>query len=347
MPEHASGGVKLTVVGEAPGKTEVNQGRPFVGPSGKMLERGLATIGLKRSDVQWTNAVLCDCRENQLEEARSCCEQRLHDELAPMKSAASRALSGAPVMTVGALALRSVLRKPQAQILKYRGSVIQEGGRTVLPTIHPAFVMREPAWGVVLERDVARVGRFMLGGKPVPPVQFEVIRGLHGLGMTLGAMGRVVSFDVETLELGPTETPLICYALSDGERTAVVPWSTGRDGTGSFWGAHEKVASEVTSICFRNRKVIMQNGEAFDAIVAKRYGIEIAEWGDTLLAYHVLESHLPKNLAHIATQFLDLRPWKMSEERHASLEALYEYNATDAWVTIKLWYELEKRLSNA
>src|SRR5262249_14421679 len=153
------------IVGEAPGWNEVREGRPFVGKSGKMLERGLRSIGLSRSEAHWTNAILCDVGQDPKlqKEAAKACGKRLREELRE---------AGAPViMPVGAWALQSALNLPKKpQILKWRGSVTKikfsspdsstresdpeprdelvDQGRTslVLPTVHPAFVMRAPGW---------------------------------------------------------------------------------------------------------------------------------------------------------------------------------------------------------
>jgi uracil-DNA glycosylase len=158
-PEPAAKTATLAVVGEAPGANEIEQGRPFVGASGRMLMAGLATIGLRRDQVHWTNAVLCECAESDLSAARTCCAQRLRDELAVAKPEV--------IMPVGAYGLQSVLSLPRKpRITEWRGSVSEggPGGGLVAPTIHPAFVMRLGAWGPWLERDVERVGRLIEWG---------------------------------------------------------------------------------------------------------------------------------------------------------------------------------------
>src|SRR5207253_2300933 len=50
-------GARVAVVGESPGPPDVNSGKPFMGPAGQMLDRILASIGLKRSDCYLTNTV--------------------------------------------------------------------------------------------------------------------------------------------------------------------------------------------------------------------------------------------------------------------------------------------------
>src|SRR5690349_10072724 len=117
-PEPASradGRTRLVVVGEAPGAQEIADRKPFQGRSGQMLGRGLATLGLKRSDVHWTNAVLCACSKDDLPAAAKACRQRLREEL--------HAAAAPAVLTVGAWGLRSVLQPKSARIQDWRGSI--------------------------------------------------------------------------------------------------------------------------------------------------------------------------------------------------------------------------------
>lgn len=390
VPPETSAAPRLVVIGEAPGRNEVEQGRPFVGASGRMLMRGLRTIGLRREDVHWTNAVLCDAGHDpaDLAAAAKACRARLRAELAEV---------AAPVvMPVGAYALQGALqltKKPQ--ILKWRGSVstinfgsgktgtgaaslprsIGPAGETVdapaepvtppagpcaggsrssgssplqaagggvtlvAPTIHPAFVMRSPAWGPVLEIDVARVGRLLARGSWSPP-EYEpgrrlvIARDLDTLEAQLELLGPAVSFDVETVGLGPTSTSLVCFGLSDGRLTIVVPWSRGRDGRDPWWDDAGRAAAQLTSDALASRVAVMHNGPAFDAIVAARYGLRISAWDDTLLMSHALRGHMPKNLAHTVTRYLDVPPWKELEDRTANLDRLWTYNGRDCLYTI-------------
>jgi uracil-DNA glycosylase len=366
LPEPAPNGARLAVVGEAPGRNELEQGRPFIGASGRMLGRGLQSIGLRRADVHWTNAILCECKEDDMPAARKACAPRLRAELAAV---------GAPViMPVGSYGLHSAMaltKKPA--ILKWRGSVSEaviEGGNGVTasayvtPTIHPAFVMRAPKWGPVLEIDVARVGRLLAlharGERWVPPEcapgrRTVIARTEETLGTTLESLGKEVGNDVETVGLGPTETLLVCLALSDGTTTVVIPWSRGRDGREPWWSFPDRIARMLTG-ALRHRVSVTHNGPAFDHIVEdrygildleERYGIHIEEWDDTLLAAHVMTSHLPKNLAQVVTTYLDVPPWKQLEDRTADLERLWTYNARDTLYTILAWQHAKQELREA
>lgn len=341
IPDHP---VRLMIIGEGPGRNELQEGRPFIGASGKMLQRGLKTIDLKRSDVAWSNAVLCDVKPHQLPAARKCCEQRLHDEIAKA--------SPEILAPVGGLALQSVMRTGKKQrILNYRGSVTkQETGPVIAPTIHPAFAMRSKQWLPILEIDVARWGR-LLAASFVPPEeaphrQTIFAREFNQIEEAIGAWpaGAPVSFDVETVGLGPTSTGLVCFGMSDGVTTLVVPWTRGQDGRIPWWNGNSQDVIDLVNDAIATRSVVTHNGPAFDHIVARRYGLKVVTWEDTLLASHATTGHLKKALDQVVTRYLDVPPWK--QWPHAeSLEQLWSYNARDALYTILTWLEKRKEVA--
>jgi uracil-DNA glycosylase len=79
---------RVAVVGEGPGKDEVAQLTPFVGPAGKLLNKILLAVGLKRDDIFFTNAILCRTDEkNRTPTRQEClnCRNRLFEELSLVK----------------------------------------------------------------------------------------------------------------------------------------------------------------------------------------------------------------------------------------------------------------------
>lgn len=354
FPEKAASRPKLAVVGEAPGRNELEKGRPFIGASGRMLGRGLRTIDLKRDQIHWTNAVLCEPprKPKELGAARKACAKRLRDEL--------RAVAPPMIVPVGALGLHSTLALPRKpSILKWRGTINpvefpSEGSAPALaslvaPTIHPAFVMRASQWGPILEIDVERIGRYLERDFVAPEEQegreIVVAKTRDQLSRALERLerARYLGFDVETVGLGAIETPLVCFALSDGKLTLVVPWSRNRAGSEPWWPFPGDVAAEISRVTTRAR-VVTHNGPAFDHIVADRYGIEIDKWDDTLLATHAVASHLPKGLSHVVSLRLDVTAWKEQEDRTADLPRLWVYNARDTLYTILAWLAIRREL---
>lgn len=337
------------------------------------MTRAAKVLGLARSQVHWTNAILCDVKPQHMAKAAKSCRARLQAELVGAQSPI--------VMPVGAWGLQGAMgTSTKPQILKWRGSInphvfgvptgneARSGGTLaptrsaesarvgafsslICPTVHPAFVMRAPQWRRIFEGDIERVARIAETGfvapELVPGRRLVIARTRETLTAALAelAPGAAVSFDVETVGLGPTETALVCFGLSDGILTIVVPWSTANNGQDPWWGAvgGPDVAREV-SAALATRVAVTHNGPAFDHIVAARYGIEIGAWDDTLLATHALAGHLPKNLAHVVTTAgdcgLDVTAWKQNEDRGADLERLWVYNGRDCLYTILAWWAM-------
>ncbi len=340
-PEPApKGQPKLAIVGESPGRNEVRQGRPFIGASGRLLGRGLRTLGLKRSDVHWTNAVLCDCpNPKDMSAARKACSERLRKELEG---------SRAPiVMPVGAWGLQSAAQLPRKpSILKWRGTITQAPHYLLMPTIHPAFVMRAPKWGIVLETDVERVGRIIENGY-TPPEERQnhrmvVVQKSEELSLLAG-LGTVVGYDVETTWDGPIRNRLVCLGLSDGDLTIVIPWSRDAAGQIPYWREPSKVAGLITNT-LRDRVAVTHNGPCFDHIVSERYGIHVGAWEDTLLMRHSIAGHLPKALDFTVSMHLDAGPWKQWEHSKA-IEDLWVYNGRDCLYTVLAYHELRKEIN--
>ena len=156
----------LMFVGEAPGFHEDKQGLPFVGQAGKLLERLLAGIGLRRDDVYICNTLKCrppGNRDPQPDEIEAC-EPHLFRQIeliepvviATLGNFATKLLSGRP------LGITRVHGTEQEAVL---------GGRKVLlyPLYHPAAALYTPAMLKVLESDFARLPE-LLGRELAPPV---------------------------------------------------------------------------------------------------------------------------------------------------------------------------------
>lgn len=344
VPPEPSPKARLAVVGEAPTRQEVEAGGSWRNHAARFLGRGLATLKLRRGDVHWTNAVLCECPDTRLlPKARKHCAARLRAEL--------RASGAEAIIPVGAMGIQSTLDWPtKPQLLKWRGSVSKASwGAFVLPTLHPSFASRAPKWLPVLESDVARVGRILEHGfeapEDAPHRRFVVPRSILELEEALALLipGADTSFDVETVGLGPTRTALVCFGLSDGVTTIVIPWSRAANGIEPFWAFPHRVL-ELVNACLATRRAVTHNGPAFDFIVADRYGIYFAGgWEDTLLAAHATHGHLPKNLAQVVTAIamLDVPPWKQLEDRGVDIERLWYYNGRDCLYTILAWQAMK------
>jgi uracil-DNA glycosylase len=130
---------RILFVGEGPGRDEDLQGRPFVGKAGELLDKMLNAIGLERSAVYICNVVKCRPPDNRTptpEEARTCLSYlRRQIEL----------IRPSVIVTLGATPLRELLGISTG-ITRIRGqwqSLDMLGGIPVMPTFHPAYVLRQ------------------------------------------------------------------------------------------------------------------------------------------------------------------------------------------------------------
>ena len=151
----------LMFVGEAPGADEDLQGEPFVGRAGQLLtdiiERGMR---LARSDVYICNVIKCRPPENRNPEADevSTCEPFLFRQIDLVRP---RAIVG-----LGTFAVQALL-KVKTPISKLRGKWHEVRGIKMMPTFHPAYLLRNPSDKRLVWADIQEVMKFL--GQPIPP----------------------------------------------------------------------------------------------------------------------------------------------------------------------------------
>ena len=128
----------IAIVGEAPGETEIEKGRPFLGPAGTTLDWAIAQAGLAEADPFITNSIACRPEPVRPRvKAIDACRGRLMREL--------EAHPRTVIVAVGGTALRAVTEQRGLRILVARKRApIATRGWLVVPTIHPAWVRRRP-----------------------------------------------------------------------------------------------------------------------------------------------------------------------------------------------------------
>jgi len=125
----------LMFIGEGPGYYEDKQGEPFVGAAGQLLNRMLEEIGVRRADVRITNVILCRPPGNRdpMPDEVETCTPWLREQIALVDPRV--------IVTLGNFATRFMLDKP-VSISRVRGQRFPFEGRTVIPTFHPAAILR-------------------------------------------------------------------------------------------------------------------------------------------------------------------------------------------------------------
>lgn len=127
---------RILLIGEAPGKIEDEQGTPFVGPAGKLLDRLLLIIGLKRKDVCVVNTVCCRPPLNRTPDAEEifACDEWFQKQV--------EFANPDVIVTLGRVAL-SKFKPTVVSIGAYRGKPFDWNYRLVYPTYHPAAALRD------------------------------------------------------------------------------------------------------------------------------------------------------------------------------------------------------------
>jgi len=140
----------LMFVGEAPGADEDIQGIPFVGRAGQLLTKIIEAIGLSRDDVYIANVIKCRPPENrnpEPDEVESC-EPFLFRQIDDIKPRV--------IVALGTFAAKALL-KTQDPISRLRGRTYDYRGAKLIPTFHPAFLLRSPDRKRDVWEDMKRV----------------------------------------------------------------------------------------------------------------------------------------------------------------------------------------------
>ena len=323
---------QFVVIGEGPGKMEMRTGEVFVGPSGKLLNRALERAGLERRKAHVTNAMLCKAdNEKDVPAALVCCAPRLMRELSSVSP-------GVPLVPMGAaaaqvvLGVKSILRARgfvwetptyEDKVLRAAAKSIEKAstrkdyltaagvaelkilraeipGRTVLPVLHPAFILRSEIWGALLSIDMRRIARFLKNGGLALEDQCDYVltsqlSQLKRLGST---MAREVTVDIETDSADPLNCKIVCIGFGDTRSAPVIAYP--------FRPEMVPIFNDI----FKKRTAIGHNIILFDKMALRKVGVRLPHVEDTLVAHHALASHLPKSLLHVASAFCDSSPWK-------------------------------------
>ncbi len=126
---------RLMFIGEAPGREEDKQGRPFVGDAGKLLTSLIEKMGLAREDVFIANIVKCrpEMNRDPEEDEVSACLPFLKKQIGIISPEVIVALGRVPAQT---------LLETEVQISKLRGKFASFEGIPLMPTFHPAYLLR-------------------------------------------------------------------------------------------------------------------------------------------------------------------------------------------------------------
>lgn len=240
MPVAGEGRKGILVVGEAPGEVEDDQGRPFVGPSGRLLQEALHRHDVNLFRDCWvTNAARCRPPKNELPE-------KVIDHCRPYVVRAIEELKPFTVILLGGTAVQSVLgalgRDDASEgIRKWVGWQIpcQRWNCWIVPTYHPSHILRFQEGFRGTDRVTADNFHRHLGAacgkrkrpwKEVPDYRSEVTVMLNAQEaasaiQTDHRLSDSIAFDFETSSLKPDgDGQIVCCSVSSGVLTYAFPW---------------------------------------------------------------------------------------------------------------------------
>jgi len=348
---------RIAIVGEAPGKNEVAQGKPFVGRAGRELNRLLSEVGINRSDIYITNVVKRKLKNNSVKEILSWTsqgantdeeydlwEQKLKQELTE--------LGANVVVPMGKTALYALTR--EKKITKWRGSVIESNlvpGQKVIPAIHPAatfygsraYVQRyfikfdlmrakeEASTPELPERDNTYI---------LEPSFDECIEYLEACKDT-----EAHGFDIEVNNKGVT-----CISFSHTPDSAIsIPFvSKGRHGYEEYFLPDQEKAiwSKIAEVLEDPSLQSIAHNATFDVrFLFNRWGINTKNVHDTMVANRVLWPDFPRGLDFVTSVYTKL-PYYKDDGKHAkgTGRRYWLYNAKDSIVLSKAFPEQRENL---
>ena len=149
---------ELMFIGEAPGEDEDIQGIPFVGRAGQLLTKMIEAMGLTRQDVYIANILKCRPPNNRppLPTEILACENNVKRQ--------AEIIRPKIICTLGKFASQTLLRT-ETPISSLRGNEFEYNGIKVIPTFHPAYLLRNPPEKKVVWEDMQKIMKFL--GLPI------------------------------------------------------------------------------------------------------------------------------------------------------------------------------------
>ena len=339
---------QLVVIGEAPGAHEVEQGKPFVGPSGVLLNYALQQAGVDPNNVFKTNVVACrppNNREPDFIEVEACRGRLLHE----------LEQTTAPVLALGKSAAEAL------DMTSYdRGQRFQWNDRQAMHTYHPAYVLREPDKGSTLLKDISSFVRPPIEVNPEwtnPKVRH--ITEWIGLKVVLDKIpdNTWVAFDIETDQVrwyqrfdGKPPDPILMLQLA---------WE-------QYGYIHNVVIDDVMlydvpetrdilNEFFPRVRTVAHNGKFDVVFLASHIGVKPRLDFDTMLAHAILDENAKHGLKELVKEIYNIPDYEDSLIKQylrtrndfyskIPFEPLAKYGVIDVIMTLQLRKLFEEML---
>jgi DNA polymerase len=344
VPDEGPEKARMLFVGEAPGEQEYEQGRPFIGMSGDILMNVLARNGIERNEVRLAN--LCHYRpfNNKFEKliGSSVLTTGVKDLYAFIEEFRPTVIAALGSWPLAFLTGKKGIKKWRGSILSY----INDESIKVIPTFHPAAVLRDRGLYPTFDLDIKRIiGDSAFAEKRLPVRRFITDpRGLELEEWTEKlCASEYLACDIETVK---RSKHILCVGFSPSPDVGVciVP-------------SHFEGKRAIERILASDAKKIFQFG-TFDTLQLTENGYQINDpkaaererpyYWDTLIAQHTVAPELPRSLEYL-TSIITREPYYKTEGRgtipddakgwsmKVDKQSLYVYNCRDTCTTYEIF----------
>lgn len=355
---------EVMIVGEAPGAEEEIRGVPFVGTSGSELTKMLHEAGFVRTECFLTN--VCKYRPPMNEIEAFFLDKRLQHPNELIKEGLAELVQEIQtvkpklIIALGNTALWALTG--QRGITKWRGSMLKHVDAMLMPTYHPALIMREWSWRSIAVHDLRRAKEALSNGgwpekkkafivRPSFPDAIEVVHALT-------ARAEVSSKDNPLVLASDLETRagyIACHGIAWSDHEAICIPTMCVERPQGYWTVEQEVAlweAEKKLLTHPNVAVVGQN-YLYDAqYFARRRGYIPRLRDDTLVMQNVAYPGLPKGLDFLSSMYRRHHVYWKDEGKNWDSglpeEQLWGYNCEDSVSTFEIRNVLEgvlKRLN--
>ena len=331
---------EIAIVSRSPGAWDIDEGRPFSGPSGQLLDYLFQLYDVARADVLTTNVVLCKT-DKPPRKAIECCKPRLQRELAGART----------ILAAGAEACKELTGKT---LHATRGQRLQINGQQVVTTFNPAAALRDDSYYPGLVQDFKRACT-----PPPPPWQPRKVVVAEGFEDALQilndlASAPVVAVDIETTGLAyNSRLCSIAFAVDEWHAWCLpIEFCLSQRGLAILktWFACK---SEL-------QMHVYHNGQ-FDAQILREHGIDAVVDEDTMHLSHCTDerpgNHSLDYLTQNELEWPDYTPphikvakkngWTLDDAGRPFTQwnDMFQYNGTDACAVMALLPILKQRIN--
>ena len=351
MIVHGEGNLSSTlwIVGEAPGAQEHRTGKPFVGGAGQILDGILNEVGIARTACYVDNVIQWRPESNNF--GTLYIDKGRKDPTPELIEAHSRI--GAlikehrpnVVVALGNEALYALTG--HKGIMYWRGSVLDFDGTKVIPTVHPAMVMRQYDMRPVSVMDFQRI-KEQAEFPEFPEKYTDIFVTNPTFESVMKHLKDILpgkehlTFDIET-DKPPSQIHCIGFGWSKQDAICI-PMCFGET---SWWSLEEEVeiVSAISDLfASKTVKFIAQNGQFDLTCIHDMWGIRIKLWMDTMIGFHCVYPELKKGLDFL-TSIYTTRPYykSMFHDEH-SADTLWTYNCIDCASTFECAIKIREEL---